>query len=94
MTMWMRCVQRRGLEDPSTLCSDSEYEALSSNELHDPRITVAIPMAGTDRKAFFGAMAIRMFMHQYCSFLELKMVKSEIKHILMMSQVSIFGGCH
>ena len=27
---------------------------LSSNALDDPRITVAIPMAGTDRKAFFG----------------------------------------
>ena len=25
-----------------------------SGDLHDPRITVAIPMAGQDRKAFFG----------------------------------------
>lgn len=49
------CTEGVGLEDPGTLCSDSEYEALSSNELHDPRVKVAIPMAGSDRKAFFGA---------------------------------------
>lgn len=48
------CTEGAGLEDSSTPCSDSEYEALSSNELDDPRVTVAIPMAGVDRKAFFG----------------------------------------
>ena len=48
------CLEGVGLEDPETLCTDAEYELLSSNELHDPRIKVAIPMAGTDRKTFFG----------------------------------------
>ena len=49
------CNEGVGLEDPDTPCSDSEYTALSSNELHDSRVKVAIPMAGTDRKTFFGA---------------------------------------
>ncbi len=48
------CFDGVGLEDPETLCTDAEYALLSSNELHDPRVSVAIPMAGTDRKAFFG----------------------------------------
>ena len=48
------CLEGIGLEDPETLCTESEYAELSSNALHDPRITVAIPMAGTDRKTFFG----------------------------------------
>ncbi len=50
------CFDGVGLEDPETLCTDEEYALLSSNELHDPRVTVAIPMAGTDRKTFFGDM--------------------------------------
>ncbi len=49
------CFEGEGLEDPDTPCTDSEYALLSSNQLHDPRVKVAIPMAGTDRKTFFGA---------------------------------------
>ena len=48
------CFDGVGIEDPDALCSDSEYEALSSGALHDPRVQVAIPIAGHDRKAFFG----------------------------------------
>lgn len=48
------CFEGEGLEDPDTPCSDSEYAALSSGELHDSRVSVAIPMAGQDRKTFFG----------------------------------------
>ena len=48
------CFEGVGLEDPDIPCSDSEYAAFTSGELHDPRVTVAIPMAGQDRKTFFG----------------------------------------
>ena len=48
------CLEGVGLEDSSNLCTDTEYAALSSGELNDARIKAAIPMAGTDRKTFFG----------------------------------------
>ena len=48
------CLEGIGLEDSSALCSNSEYEALSSGSLHDLRVQVAIPMAGHDRKSYFG----------------------------------------
>ncbi len=48
------CQTGDGLEDPTTLCTESEYTSLSSGGLNDSRVKVAIPMAGTDRKTFFG----------------------------------------
>lgn len=48
------CQEGIGLEDSNTLCTETEYAALSSGELNDDRIKAAIPMAGTDRKTFFG----------------------------------------
>ena len=48
------CFEGVGLEDPDRPCSDAEYAELSSGLLHDPRVKVAIPMAGSDRKTFFG----------------------------------------
>lgn len=49
------CLEGIGLEDSTARCTDTEYAALSSGALNDSRITAAIPMAGTDRKTFFGA---------------------------------------
>ena len=61
------CLEGEGLEDPTTLCTETEYEALSSGLLNDPRVKVAIPMAGTDRKTFFGKLVTRVDV-QYCLF--------------------------
>jgi predicted dienelactone hydrolase len=49
------CNEGVGPEDPSMRCTDSEYEALSSSMMSDPRVSVAIPMAGKIREVFFGA---------------------------------------
>ena len=48
------CWEGVGLEDPTTPCTEAQYAEFTSGLLQDPRVTVSIPMAGTDRKTFFG----------------------------------------